>query len=253
MRTRILACIVAMAAVSQGVCGLAVYSQERHFSKGYDIKRTGLIPRYPDGLSCSPLTSFYASWDDVDGSKRDEAHSGVDGGRLGDVVLSPAGGVVKAAWKADWGWGEEGALLIRHAREDAGASDGVDYYYSEFDHLRYDQVRSFAEGEAVTRGQKLATVSRPGGKSDYFPEVHWEVWEVADDSLTTWHLNKFGARAWSNSTAHLIDPLYMLGRQVPPRDDGSVDIQPYDGRDFRAFKGFTYILPCSPTRAAGAR
>jgi len=251
MRKRILAGVVT--AIVTQLSASSVFAQELQFFKGYDIRKTGLVPRYPDGLGCSPLTSFYASWDDVDGTKRAEAHSGVDGGRLGDSILSPAAGVVRAMWKADWGWGEEGALLIRHAREDVGANDGARYYYSEFDHLRYYDVRSFAAGDTVARGQKLATVSRPGGKSEYLPEVHWEVWEVADDLLTTWHVNKFGGQFWTNASARLIDPLYMLSRQVPPRNDGSVDIQPYDGRDFRAFKGFTYILPCSSGREAGAR
>ena len=33
--------------------------------KGLDIKKTGLIPRYPIDRVCPTLTSFYASWDDV--------------------------------------------------------------------------------------------------------------------------------------------------------------------------------------------
>ena len=40
--------------------------------KGLDIRRTGLIPRYPADRVCPPMTSLYASWDDVDGSKREE-------------------------------------------------------------------------------------------------------------------------------------------------------------------------------------
>ena len=43
-------------------------AQEFHFSKGYAIKKPGLIPRYPASDNCSPLTSLYASWDDVDGA-----------------------------------------------------------------------------------------------------------------------------------------------------------------------------------------
>jgi hypothetical protein len=86
--------------------------------RGYDVSKTGLTPRYPSNHSCSPLTSFYASWDDVDGTKREEPHSGLDGGRLGDPILSPGPGKVVAAWKANWGWGEEGAILIQHSREE---------------------------------------------------------------------------------------------------------------------------------------
>ena len=80
--------------------------------KGYDIKPTGLRPQYPAGF-CSPLTSLYASWIDVDGTRRTEAHSGVDGGRLDDPILAPGPGTIRAVWQADWGWGNEGALLIK--------------------------------------------------------------------------------------------------------------------------------------------
>jgi murein DD-endopeptidase MepM/ murein hydrolase activator NlpD len=213
--------------------------------KGLGIKRTGLIPRYPPGLSCPPMTSLYASWDDVDGTQRDEPHSGIDAGRLGDQILAPAPGVIRAAWRANWGWGDEGAILIRHSREDLGLSSGPEFYYSEYDHLRYEDVRNFVENARVERGAPLATVFRPGGNSQYLPEVHWEVWQVKDDDLTIWKVNQFGGRYWTNKSADLIDPLYMLSLNAPPNDDGSVDLQIFDAEaDYRTFRGFTYIFPC---------
>jgi hypothetical protein len=197
---------------------------------------------------------LYASWKDVDGTRRDEAHSGVDGGRLGDSILSPAPGTIKAVWKANWGWGEEGALLIRHDKDDLGLTAGSNYYYSEFDHLKFDEIQSIVAGGEVARGQKLATVSRPGGDKQYLPEVHWEVWKLSDDSLTTWQLNKFNGRYWTNPTAHLIDPLYMLSRNTPPAEDGSVLIQPYTGKNhLGGFKGFSYVLPCVAKTSAQDR
>jgi murein DD-endopeptidase MepM/ murein hydrolase activator NlpD len=212
--------------------------------KGVDIQPTGLVPRYPRTRECSPLTSFYASWTDVDGSKRDEPHSGVDGGRLGEPILAPARGVVAAVWRANWGWGQEGALLIRHAREELGLHDGTKYYYSEFDHLKYEDIRSIVEGAVVERGERLAYVFRPGGERRYLPEVHWEVWEIEDDRLTMWHTNKFGGQYWLNKTGHLIDPLYMLSLNAPVGEDGSVDIPAYDpDQDYGGFRGFTYIFP----------
>lgn len=248
MRHKVSAFLLCLA-INQCSYAPPAYSQDSHSLNGYDIEKTGLIPRYPKTSRCSPLTSFYASWDDVDGTKRNEPHAGVDGGRLGEPILSPAAGSVRAVWKANWGWGEEGALLIRHSREDVALKGGPPYYYSEFDHLQYDEIRSITEGSKIVRGQKLATVSRPGGKEQYLPEVHWEVWELADNSLTTWHRNKYGGQYWTNKSAHLIDPLYMLGRNVRPSEDGSVDIQPYrDGEDFRFFRGFTYVLPCVPKK-----
>lgn len=228
--------------------GVFSLSAQEHLSQdGYDIVKTGLIPRYPEKLNCSPLTSLYASWDDVDGTRRNEPHSGVDGGRLGDLILAPAPGIVKAVWKANWGWGEDGAVLIRHSKQDLGLPDGPPFYYSEFDHLKYNEIRSIDDRDQIARGQQLATVWRPGGDKDYLPEVHLEVWELDDDSLTTWSVNNFGGRYWKNKTAHLIDPLYMLSRNSPPPADGSVDIRPYSERDdFASFKGFTYIFPCPP-------
>lgn len=212
---------------------------------GVDIQPTGLVPRYPSSQNCSPLTSLYASWTDVDGSRRDEPHSGVDAGRLGEPILAPARGVVIAAWHANWGWGQEGALLIRHTREELGLHDGAKYYYSEFDHLKYEDIRSIVEGAVIERGERLAAVFRPGGKKRYLPEVHWEVWEIDDDRSTTWHTNKFGGRYWLNKTGHLIDPLYMLSLNAPVGEDGSVDILVYDPKaDYVGFRGFTYILPC---------
>jgi hypothetical protein len=74
--------------------------------------------------------------------------------------------------KANWGWGLEGALLIKHTREDVGLKEGPKYYYSEFDHLKYDDIAGFREGTKVERGQQLAKVFRPGGKKRHLPEVH---------------------------------------------------------------------------------
>jgi murein DD-endopeptidase MepM/ murein hydrolase activator NlpD len=230
----------------------AVLAQEFRAQRGYDIERTGLIPRYPAALNCSPLTSLYASWDDVDGTKRNEKHSGVDGGRLGDEIVAPADGMVVAAWKANWGWGEEGALLIRHSRKDLALTGGPEYYYSEFDHLEFDDIRDIPTGKTVRRGDPLAFVYRPGGKERYLPEVHWEVWEVGDDTATTWSVNRSKGRFWHNPAARLIDPLYMLARPMPANQDGSVDIQVYvEGKNYTGFQGFTYILPC-PRKVNGS-
>lgn len=221
--------------------------------KGYDISKTGLMPRYPSSKSCSPLTSLYASWDDVDGTRREEPHSGVDGGRLGDPILSPAPGHVVALWRANWGWGEEQALLIEHTKKELNLSGRQDLvYFSEFDHLNLKEPLNFSPGESIARGQPLATVFRPGGRSEYLPEVHWEVWEGTAGSRITWKRNKFGGRYWTDPTARLVDPLYLLSLNEPPRDDLNVDIHPYDpDRDYSQFSGFTYILPC-PRLAPGS-
>jgi murein DD-endopeptidase MepM/ murein hydrolase activator NlpD len=226
-----------------------------------EMKRAGLIPKYPAGRRCSPLTSLYRSWIDVDGTRREERHSGVDGGRLGEAVLAPAAGEVVAAWQADWGWGDEGALLIRHGREDLGLQDGPPAYYSEFNHLRYDEIRSLAVGRRLERGERIATVFRPGGNERYLPEVHWEVSAIDDEAATEWRDNELGRRYWVNRTGRLVDPIRMLSLNAPARSDGKAEIAPFDrNADYRGFRGFTYILPCpkkaarsSPRRSGGPR
>lgn len=213
-----------------------------------------LRPNYPAGKTCSPITSLFSSWNDVDGTKRDEPHSGIDAGRLGDPILAPAPGTVIAVWRADWGWGDEGALMIRHDRAELGLESGLDFYYSEFDHLRYGDLRSLKVGQRVNRGKRLAKVFRPGGDDSYLPEVHWEVWSIADDSATHWETNEYGRRYWRNPTGHLVDPVFMMSLNAPPKGDNSVDIVPFEkGKDYRGFRGFTYILPCIDKKKPRAR
>lgn len=212
--------------------------------KGYGVTPTGLEPIYPARYTCSPITSPYATWTDIDGTRRDEIHTGIDAGKLGDRILAPAAGTVRAVWQADWKWGGEGALLIKHERSDVNLDSGPKYYYSEFDHLAWGEIKHFKEGQRVKRGQRLAHVTRPGGNESYLPEVHWEVWEVDDDTLS-WRTNSYGAKDWWNATAALIDPLYMLGLNNPPADGRSVKITPFmKGKSYGGFRGFTYILAC---------
>lgn len=207
-----------------------------------------LVPRYPATRDCSPITSLFGSYDDVDGEKRGQPHSGIDLGRLDETIIAPADGTVVAAWRANWGWGEEGALLIRHRKQDLGFVYGPDFYYSEFDHLRYEEIAGLAAGRRFRRGEALAHVSRPGGNPDYFPEVHWEIWSIADEAETVWSTNEYGANAWRNATGRLVDPLYLLSLNTPVPADGSATIVPFEPRrNYRGFRGFTYILPCPRT------
>ena len=213
--------------------------------KGYDIKPTGLTPKYPAGYACSPLTSLYASWIDVDGTQRDEIHSGVDGGRLREDVLAPAPGTVRRVWIADWGQGKEGALLIVHTRADLNLTAGANFYYAAYYHLNFHDIEDLQQGQRIARGERIAQVSRPGGKSKYLPEVHLETYEVDDDAALTWSASKRGTEYFENSTYRLVDPLYLLSLEVRPTPEGEVLVQPFEqGRDYSKFKGFTYFLPC---------
>lgn len=221
--------------------------------KGYGRKPTGLVPVYPDGVSIPRLTSLYGSWTDVDGSMRDEAHSGVDGGELGDMIMSPARATVVSSWIADWGWGEEGALLLLHARSDLNLSRGVPFYYSAFYHLKADDVSGLREGDILERGQVFARVWRPGGDRRYLPEVHWEVYEVGDPDGIYWVTNDQGYPAWDNDTSELIDPLFLMR---PARSTGNqmeVPLFPFEtGRKEESYRGFSYIL-ASPARGKSRR
>lgn len=236
--------VIALALVAAGARSMAKSGNDVEL-KGYDIRPTGLKPRYPAGFRCSPLTSLYASWIDVDGTRRSEPHSGVDGGRLGDPILAPGPGVVRAVWRANWGWGDEGALLIKHSPNDLNLHTQAQFYYSEFDHLKYSELQDMRPGQAIKRGDRLAHVYRPGGNPEYLPEVHWEVWEIGGEDKLRWARNHFDGAYWINDSARLIDPLYLLSRNAPLQADRDVIITPYQQRkDYAHFQGFTYILPC---------
>jgi murein DD-endopeptidase MepM/ murein hydrolase activator NlpD len=240
--------IGAVIAVTIGGSAMKARANDRGL-KGYGITATGLTPLYPEGFACSPLTSLYASWTDIDGSRRREAHSGVDGGRLGEPIYAPGPGTVVARWKADWGWGDEGALLVQHSRAGLNLKDGAPFYYSAFYHLRFDDVVGYQPGQMIARGQEIARIFRPGGKKRYLPEVHWEVWEITDPETLRWIENKHGRPDWVNKSAILIDPLYVLSRETPPNANLEVAITPFEPhKDFSAFRGFTYILPCERRR-----
>ncbi len=81
------------------------------------------------------MTSLYASWDDVDGTRREEPHSGVDGGRLGDQIYRQRQAM---SWRcgAELGLGEEQALLIEHTKKELDVDGRQDLvYFSEFGRL----------------------------------------------------------------------------------------------------------------------
>jgi murein DD-endopeptidase MepM/ murein hydrolase activator NlpD len=147
-------------------------------------------------------------------------------------------------WEADWQWGREGALLLVHTAADLNMKDGAPLYYSIYDHLKWSEIKHLKVGQKVERGEKLARVYRPGGKKEFLPEVHWEVWEARHDEIE-WVVNRHGGREWRNGSARLIDPLYMLGAHSPPSDGRSVKIVPFEKKaDYSDFRGFTYIFRC---------
>ncbi len=213
--------------------------------KGIGVKSTGLTPVYPPDYVCSQFTSLYGSWMDVDGSRRSEPHCGVDGGQLGEGIYMPGPGIVQAAWETNFGWGREGSLLILHRREDLNLDTGAPFYYSEFDHLKLEDIKRLAPGQPLARGQVIGRVNRPGGNPRFMPEVHWEVYEVWDPGKIKWVKKRNGMVYFLNKTAELIDPLFMLAKHQGKLQDLHVEIRPFSiSESYDDFKGFTYILPC---------
>lgn len=245
MMGRRLILVIAAAALIVTAMGLSMATKKRKYTAiTYEIRASGLVPKYPRTHDCSPLTSLYASWLDVDGGRRDERHSGVDGGRLGDRILAPAAATVIAVWTADWGSGDEGALLLEHSREDLNLTSGPPAYYSAFYHLKMAELGRFSRGHRLARGDLIGHVDRPGGDSSLLPEVHWEVYEVDTPSTLTWHKSTLDRPYWDNAGARLVDPLSLLALHNPPVGL-EVLIQPFEAtQDYRSFRGFTYILPC---------
>ncbi len=92
---------------------------------------------------------------------------------LGEWILAPGPGTVRAVWEADWQWGREGALLISHTAQELNMEGtGAPLYYTAYDHVRYAEVSKFKVGQKIERGQPLARVHRPGGHAEYLPGVH---------------------------------------------------------------------------------
>ena len=184
---------------------------------------------------------------DLDGTRRDERHVGIDVGELGDIVLAPAAGVITAIWETDHGWGKDWNVLISHSAADLNMPDPTITYYSEFDHLQLGDIKHLSAGNAVMRGKNIGLVRHPGGNPQFRPETHWEVYEVATAQRhdLTWEVDENGTEYWWNGSADLIDPLFLMSRNQTEPVDGTVDIVPFDSdADFRDFRGFTYPILC---------
>lgn len=217
--------------------------------KGQEISKSlpiGLTPVYPENLVCGPITSLFGSMIDLDLSRRSVPHVGIDSGNLGDVVIGPADGIIKAIWRVEHEWGDDWNVLIIHAPADLNLPESPFVYYTEFDHLQIADTAHLKTGNLLRRGDRIGVVRHPGNNARFRAEVHMEVYEVPADKQneTVWR-SDLGFRYWQNPSAKLIDPLIMLAQHQNEIANGKVDIvlfQP-DG-DYRNFKGFTYPLSC---------
>jgi len=207
---------------------------------------TELTPVYPENFACGPITSLFGSMTDLDHSRRSEPHVGIDLGNRGDVVIAPADGVIRAIWRVEHGWGDDWNVLLLHAPADLNLPGQAVVYFTEFDHLRRDDIAHLTVGARVRRGDRIGVVRHPGNNAQFRAEVHLEVYEVPanrQDEMT-WHTDG-GFRYWVNHAARLIDPLSLLAQHQREIVDGHVEIVPYHATgDYRAFRGFIYPLSC---------
>lgn len=144
----------------------AAFAQNTPFDPVSGIPAGGLHAHYPRGYHCPPITSYFGSMLDVDGSEREEVHLGVDLGDWDDAIIAPADGRVVSVRPTDVGYGPEWTVLIAHTAADMGLP-GTDVIYSEFYHLD-DAAAQLHSGQAVHRGDKNRGGERSGRQQGLF-------------------------------------------------------------------------------------
>lgn len=214
--------------------------------RGYGGTPTGLRPVYPDYADCPPITSHYGSTFDLDGTRRQRSHEGIDAGTFGTPVLAPAPGTIVQIWQRATDDGTDYSVLIVHSAEDLGLADNSVSYLSEFDHLAKKDVSNIRKNQRVARGDQIGVVRHPFSNPEFAPEVHWEVYEIETQQLarTQWTKQTSGASSWWNQGATLIDPLYLFARSNAELETGNVKISPYMAGEGADHVGFTYHLRC---------
>jgi hypothetical protein len=160
---------------------------------------TKLHPAYPAKFPCGRITSKFGSMIDLDGSRRDRPHVGMDFGEFGDTVIAPAPGKVKAIWQVQHDWGNDWNVLIVHSQSDLNMDNPSVAYLTEFDHLQITDLGALRLGQRFARGDKIDTVRHPGANPIFRAEVHMEVYEVRIENLNNivWK-NDGGFRYWLN-------------------------------------------------------
>lgn len=203
-------------------------------------------PVYPPNMRCSRISSLFGSMLDLDGSKRDTAHTGIDLGVFGDVVIAPADGMIGKIWPVNHGWGTDWNLLIFHTSRDLNLPDSQFIYYTEFDHLQRQDMPNIKAGDRVQQGEKIGIVRHPGNRHQFRAEIHMEVYKLplAQHLQTVWR-NDNGFIYWWNPSANLVDPLEMLSKHIAHFTGKGVDIPLFKpATASRRFKGFVYPLRC---------
>lgn len=201
----------------------------------------GVSPVYPDRMKCGKISSGFGAIFDLDGSRRDVRHEGIDFGDLGDTVIAPADGSVLGVWAVTHNWGTNWNLLIRHTPDDLNLVEPGSLYVSEFNHLQSRNMPPLKPGDKLIAGQVIGQVRHPGDNPEFTPEVHLELYRLpaAVWNATEWR-DVDGRRFWWNDAAVLVDPLRLLTHQDAP---GQIQFYTYDA-GARKKMGFVYLLLC---------
>lgn len=203
-------------------------------------------PVYPPNMNCGQITSLFGSMQDLDGNRRDVAHTGIDLGEFGDIVIAPAAGVIGKIWPVKHPWGSDWNLLIIHTANDLNLPDSQSIYYTEFDHLQRGDMLNLKANDRLKQGQQIGVVRHPGNNHRFRAEVHMEVYKipVADHPDTIWRDNS-GFRYWWNASAKRVDPLEMLSKHMQSLAGQPVQVPLYNpGVTPLNLAGFVYPLRC---------
>jgi murein DD-endopeptidase MepM/ murein hydrolase activator NlpD len=168
---------------------------------------TGLVPVYPETLSCPRANSLFAASTRGDGSPRNTAffaglHGGLDiPAPRGTPVLAVASGTVV---RMEEGRGIGGiGLVLRHAPEDTGRPE---WLFTEYKHL--DALPDLKLGQRVEQGQPVARVGLSGTTGGHYgplghSHLHLSAWRSPSGD----YQNRL---AFVPVGGHWVDPLALF-------------------------------------------
>jgi len=158
-----------------GKMGMRQAREPYEYFEAKGLFETGLVPVFPDGVSCPVISSPYGSKTRYDGSSRNNSHHGYHNGMdisldTGTPLLAVARGTVISKGTA----GQlVGSYLWLHFRpEDTGMPL---HLFARYQHL--DEIPDLAVGDTVEAGQPVAKSGLTGTQgghfgSDGYPHLH---------------------------------------------------------------------------------
>jgi hypothetical protein len=177
-------------------------------------KATGLVPVFPAGYACEPISSPFGSPTRYDGSqRRTDRNSGLHGGMdisldEGTPLLAVADGEVIA--KGEGGQLEGIFLWLRHSPSDTGLPF---WSFTKYQHL--SKMPELNEGDRVRAGQAVAlsgSTGTAGGHYGFLGYPHLHLSHAAGPSENFMRAGRFKSMVKARG-AHLSDAmiLYLKG------------------------------------------